>query len=198
VVDETSLDERLADLATGSRQGAVPMAAELIRARGDRRRRRKRAARASGGVLLAAAVAVGGISLARAGLPESAPPAADPTPSASAPLFVAPTPAPGEEYARELGYVYDAVDLDGGKVRVTVQQLRDEKGTAVPTGVVHELTLPAVTPVEVERLTGEPGDKLLEDVVGRLRSGPRWVFALDYDGEGRVRSLREAHWLSVE
>jgi hypothetical protein len=198
VVDETSLDERLADLATGSRQGAVPMAAELIRARGDRRRRRKRAARASGGVLLAAAVAVGGISLARAGLPDSAPPAADPTPSASAPLFVAPTPAPGEEYASELGYVYDAVDLDGGKVRVTVQQLRDEKGTAVPTGVVHELTLPAVTPVEVERLTGEPGDKLLEDVVGRLRSGPRWVFALDYDGEGRVRSLREAHWLSVE
>lgn len=199
MVDETGLDERLADLATGGRQGAVPMAAELIRARGDRRRRRKRAARASGGVLLAAAVAVGGLSLVRAGLPESAPPAADPSPSASAPLFVAPTPAPGEEYASELGYVYDAVDLDGGRVRVTVQQLRDEEGTAVPTGVVHELTLPAVTPVEVERLTGgEPGDKRLEDVVGRLRAGPRWVFALDYDGEGRVRSLREAHWLSVE
>ncbi|MFH9397997.1 hypothetical protein [Streptomyces sp. NPDC017556] len=198
MVDETSLDERLADLATGGRQGAVPMAAELIRARGDRRRRRKRAARASGGVLLAAAVIVGGLSLVRPGS-EPAPTAADPSPSASAPRFVAPTPAPGEEYASELGYVYGAVDLGGGRVRVTVQQLRDEKGRAVPTGVVHDLTLPAVTPVEVERLAGgEPADQRLEDVVGRLRSGPQWVFALDYDGEGRVQSLREAHWLTVE
>lgn len=198
MVDETSLDERLADLATGGRQGAAPMAAELIRARGDRRRRRKRAARASGGVLLAAAVVVGGLSLVRPGS-GPAPNAADPGPSASAPRFVAPTPAPGEEYAVELGYVYDAVELGGGRVRVTVQQLRDEKGKAVPTGVVHELTLPAVTPVEVERLTGgEPGDQRLEDVVGRLRAGPQWVFALDYDGEGRVQSLREAHWLTVE
>ncbi|MFH9268295.1 hypothetical protein ACH4KN_29185 [Streptomyces sp. NPDC017546] len=199
MVEETGLDERLADLAADGRQGAMPLAAEQIRARGDRRRRRKRAARASGGVLLAAAVVVGGLTLVRAGLPESAPPAAAPSPSASAPRFVAPTPAPGEEYASELGYVYGAVELDGGRVRVTVQQLRAEEGTAVPTGVVHELTLPTVTPVEVERLTGgEPGDKRLEDVVGRLRAGPQWVFALDYDAEGRVQSLREAHWLSVE
>ncbi|MER7700674.1 MULTISPECIES: hypothetical protein [unclassified Streptomyces] len=196
--EETGLDERLADLATGGRLGAVPMAAEQIRARGDRRRRRKRAARASGGVLLAAAVVVGGLTLLRPG-PEQAPTAADPNPSASASLFVAPTPAPGEEYASEFGYVYDAAVLDGGTVRVTVQQLRDEAGTAVPTGVVHELTLPATTPVEVEHLTGgTPGDVRLEDVAGRLRAGPRWVFALDYDAEGRVRSLREAHWLTVK
>ncbi|MFG3408998.1 hypothetical protein [Streptomyces sp. NPDC048142] len=198
MAEETSLDERLADLATGGRQAAVPLAAEQIRARGDRRRRRKQAARASGGVLLAAAVIVGGLSLLRPG-PDPAETAADPNPSATAPLFVAPTPAPGEEYASELGYVYDAVALDGGRVRVTVQQLRDEKGTGVPTGVVHSLTLPAVTPVEVEHLSGgKPEDLRLEDVVGRLRAGPQWVFALDYDGEGRVQSLREAHWLSVE
>lgn len=196
MVEDTGLDERLADLAADGRQGAVPLAAEQIRARGDRRRRRKRAARASGGVLLAAAVVVGGLSLVRPG-PE--PTAADPNPSASAPLFVTPTPAPGEEYATELGYVYGAVALDGGRVRVTVQQLRDEKGTAVPTGAVHELTLPAGTPVEVRDLAGgKPGDMRLEDVVDRLRDGPRWAFALDYDGEGRVQSLREAHWLSVE
>ncbi|MFI7088617.1 hypothetical protein ACIBUR_34125 [Streptomyces anulatus] len=196
MVEETGLDERLADLAADGRLGAVPLAAEQIRARGDRRRRRKRAARASGGVLLAAAVVVGGLSLVRPG-PE--PTAADPNPSTSAPLFVPPTPAPGEEYAAELGYVYDAVALDGGRVRVTVEQLRDERGTAVPTGVVHELTLPAVTPVEVRDLAGgKPGDMLLEEVVDRLRTGPRWAFALDYDGEGRVQSLREAHWLTVE
>ncbi|PCG83413.1 hypothetical protein CIB93_24530 [Streptomyces sp. WZ.A104] len=198
MAEETSLDERLADLATGGRQAAVPLAAEQIRARGDRRRRRKRAARASGGVLLVAAVVVGGLSLVRPGQ-DRAPTAADPNPSASASLFVPPTPAQGEEYASELGYVYDAVALDGGRVRVTVQQLRDEKGTGVPTGVVHSLTLPAVTPVEVEHLSGgKPGDLRLEDVVDRLRAGPQWVFALDYDGEGRVQSLREAHWLSVE
>lgn len=151
MAEETGLDEWLADLAADGRLGAVPLAAEQIRARGDRRRRRKRAARASGGVLLAAAVVVGGLSLVRPG-PE--PTAADPNPSTSAPLFVPPTPAPGEEYATELGYVYGAVALDGGRVRVTVQQLRDERGTAVPTGVVHELTLPAVTPVEVRDLAG--------------------------------------------
>ncbi|MDG9685650.1 hypothetical protein QC334_23460 [Streptomyces sp. DH18] len=196
MVEETGLDERLADLAADGRLGAVPLAAEQIRARGDRRRRRKRAARASGGVLLAAAVVAGGLSLVRPG-PE--PTAADPNPSTSAPLFVPPTPAPGEEYAAELGYVYDAVALDGGRVRVTVQQLRDESGTAVPTGVVHELTLSAVTPVEVRDLAGgKPGDMLLEEVVDRLRTGPRWAFVLDYDGEGRVQSLREAHWLTVE
>lgn len=153
MVEETGLDERLADLAAGGRQGAVPLAAEQIRARGDRRRRRKRAARASGGVMLAAAVVVGGLALVRPG-PEPAPAATAPGPSASAPPFVAPTPAPGKEYAVELGYVYDAVALDGDRVRATVQQLRDEKGTAVPTGVVHELTLPAVTPVEVRDLAG--------------------------------------------
>ncbi|MER7886742.1 hypothetical protein ABTY35_28445 [Streptomyces fimicarius] len=192
------MDERLADLAAGGRQGAVPLAAEQIRARGDRRRRRKRAARASGGVLLAAAVVVGGLALVRPG-PEPAPAATAPGPSASAPPFVAPTPAPGKEYAVELGYVYDAVALDGDRVRATVQQLRDEKGTAVPTGVVHELTLPAVTPVEVRDLAGgKPGDMRLADVVDRLQAGPRWAFALDYDGEGRVQSLREAHWLTLE
>ncbi|MFI6557412.1 hypothetical protein ACWGBY_16160 [Streptomyces griseus] len=192
------MDERLADLAAGGRQGAVPLAAEQIRARGDRRRRRKRAARASGGVMLAAAVVVGGLALVRPG-PEPAPAATAPGPSTSAPPFVAPTPAPGKEYAVELGYVYDAVALDGDRVRATVQQLRDEKGTAVPTGVVHELTLPAVTPVEVRDLAGgKPGDMRLADVVDRLRAGPRWAFALDYDGEGRVQSLREAHWLTLE
>lgn len=92
MAEETGLDERLADLAADGRLGAVPLAAEQIRARGDRRRRRKRAARASGGVLLAAAVVVGGLSLVRPG-PE--PTAADPNPSTSAPLFVPPTPAPG-------------------------------------------------------------------------------------------------------
>ncbi|MFF0507459.1 hypothetical protein ACFYUH_28195 [Streptomyces fimicarius] len=198
MVEETGWDERLADLAADGRQGAVPLAAEQIRARGDRRRRRKRAARASGGVMLAAAVVVGGPALVRPG-PEPAPAATAPGPSASAPPFVAPTPAPGEEYAVELGYVYDAVALDGDRVRATVRQLRDEKGTAVPTGVVHELTLSAVTPVEVRDLAGgKPGDMRLADVVDQLRAGPRWAFALDYDGEGRVQSLREAHWLTLE
>lgn len=195
MVEETGLDERLADLAADGRLGAVPLAAEQIRARGDRRRRRKRAARASGGVLLAAAVVVGGLSLVRPG-PE--PTAADPNPSTSASLFVPPTPAPGEEYAAELGYVYGAVALDGGRVRVTVQQLRDERGTAVPTGVVHELTLGGDPGRGAGPGRGKPGDMLLEDVVDRLRTGPRWAFALDYDGEGRVQSLREAHWLTVE
>ncbi|WP_329380461.1 hypothetical protein [Streptomyces sp. NBC_01716] len=198
MLDEIGLEERFADLASEGRRFAVPLAAEQIRARGDLRWRRKRVAKASGGVLLAAVVVVGGLSMVRSG-PESAPTAAKPKPSANAPQFVAPTPAPGEEYASEFGYVYDAVVLDGDRVRVTVQQLRDEKGTAVPTGVVHKVTLAAVTPVEVEHLAGgKPGDMRLEDVVDQLRAGPRWVFALDYDGEGRIQSLREAYWLTVE
>ncbi len=58
----------------------------------------------------------------------------------------APTPAPGEEYASEVGYVYDAM--------------------------------------------------VVEDAV--LRAGPQWVFAVDYDGEGRIQSLRETFRLTVE
>lgn len=197
MVDETGLDEHLADLAAEGRRSAVPMAAEQIRVLGDRRRRRKRAAQVSGGVLLAAAVAVGGVSLVLPG-PGPAPSATEPTPSRSAPAFVPPTPAPGEEYAGEIGYVYNATVLADG-VRVTVQQLRTERGSAVPTGVVHEVTLSPQTPVEVEQAAGgKPGDMRLEELVDRLRGGPRWVFVLDYDGEGRVQSLREAFWLTAE
>ncbi|MEG3630561.1 hypothetical protein [Streptomyces poriticola] len=195
MADETRLDDHLAGLAAEGRRFAVPLAAEQIRVRGDRRRRRKRAARLSGGVLLAAAVAVGGLSLVLPGT-ESAPAAGRPTAPNSLP-FVPPTPAPGEEYAVEIGYVYGAVVLEDA-VRVTVKQLRTERGTALPTGVVHQVTLSPQTPVEVERLAGgKPGDMRLGELVDRLRGGPRWVFALDYDGEGRVRSLREASWLSV-
>ncbi|MGW2354029.1 hypothetical protein [Actinacidiphila glaucinigra] len=197
MVDETSLDDHLAGLAAEGRRFAVPLAAEQIRVRGDRRRRRKRAARMSGGVLLAAAVAVGGLSLARPG-PESAPTAAKPTPSRSAPQFVPPTPAPGDEYASELGYVYNAMVVEDA-VQVTVEQLRIERGTAVPTGVVHQVTLPPQTPVEVEQVAGgKAGDVPLGELVDRLSGGPRWVFAVDYDGEGRIQSLREASWLTVE
>ncbi|WP_415951285.1 hypothetical protein [Streptomyces sp. KLOTTS4A1] len=196
MVDENVLDERLSGFAADSAQVVVPLPAELIRARGDRRRRRKRAAQMSGGALLAVAVAVGGLTLFR---PEPGPgPAADPDPSASASLFVAPTPVPGQEYATELGYVYDAVALDGDRVRITVEQVREEPARLRSTGVVHELTLAAVTPVEVAELAGgKRGDMRLVDLVDRLKSGPpQWVFALDYDGEGRVQSLREAYWLS--
>jgi len=197
MVDETSLDDHLAGLAAEGQRFAVPMAAEQIRVRGDRRRRRKRAAQMSGGVLLAAAVAVGGLSLVLPG-PGPAPSAAKPTPSRSAPQFVPPTPAPGEEYASEIGYVYNAMVLADG-VQVTVKQLRTERGTAVPTGVVHKVTLSPQTPVEVERVAGgKPGDMRLGELVDRLRGGPRWVFAVDYDGEGRIQSLREAFWLTVE
>ncbi|GAA3963661.1 hypothetical protein GCM10022384_14650 [Streptomyces marokkonensis] len=195
MVDETSLDDHLAGLAAEGRRSVVPLAAEQIRVRGDRRRRRKRAAQLSGGVLLAAAVAVGGLSLVRPGQ-EQAPAATSPTASGT-PRFVPPTPAPGEEYASEIGYVYDAKVVEDA-VRVTVEQLRTEGGTAVPTGVVHQVTLSPQTPVEVERLAGgKPGDVRLEELTDRLRGGPRWVFAVDYDGEGRVRSLREASWLTV-
>ncbi|MFH9571168.1 hypothetical protein ACH4MG_11540 [Streptomyces sp. NPDC017454] len=196
MVDESSLDDHLAGLAAEGRRSAVPLAAERIRVRGDRRRRRKRAAQLSGGVLLAAAVAVGGLSLVRPG-PEQAPAAAKPTAS-STPRFVPPTPSPGEEYASEIGYVYDATVV-GNAVRVTVEQLRTERGRTVPTGVVHQVTLSPQTPVEVEQLAGgKPGDVRLEELTDRLRGGPRWVFAVDYDGEGRVRSLREASWLTVD
>lgn len=197
MVDETSLDDRLAGLAAEGRRFAVPPAAEQIRVRGDRRRRVKRAARMSGGVLLAAAVAVGGLSLLRPA-PESAPTAARPTPSRNDPRFVPPTPSPGEEYAGEFGYVYDAVVVKDA-VQVTVEQLRTERGTAVPTGVVHQVTLSPQTPVEVEQMAGgKARDMRLGDLVDRLRGGPRWVFAVDYDGEGRIQSLREAFWLTVK
>ncbi|MQY14360.1 hypothetical protein SRB5_45260 [Streptomyces sp. RB5] len=196
MADDIGLDERLAGLAAEGRRSAVPLAAETIRARGDRRRRRRRAAQASGGVLLAAAVIAGGLTLFGRG-EEKAPTAAKP--SASAPLFVPPTPGPGEEYAAELGYVYGAKAVDGDRVRVTVKQLEEKNGTAVPTGVVHQLTLDSFTAVEVETLTGgRPGDARIGDVVDLLKGGPEWVFALDYDAEGRVRSLREVYWLTVK
>ncbi|GAB2906533.1 hypothetical protein [Streptomyces mayteni] len=193
MADETKLDGYLADLAEAGQRHAEPLAAERIRARGARRQRRRRAALASGGALLAATLALGGVSLTRAAQgPE--PPAVVPTPTAS--LFVPPTPAPGEEYASELGYVYGAV-LRGDTVRVTVEQLRAERGTATPLGVVHTLTLPRGMLVEARQLTaGSPADVRLDQLVSRLAAGPRWVFVIDYDSEGRVRSLREAYWLS--
>lgn len=197
MADETSLDEHLAGLAAEGRRLAVPLAAEQIRLRGDRRRHRRRAARISGGLLLATAVAVGGVSLVGPGR-EPATTAADPAPSRSTPSFVPPTPGPGEEYASELGYVYDAKLLVDA-VEVTVEQLRAEQGKAVPTGVVHQVTLSPRTPVEVEQVAGgEPRDVRLGDLVDRLQGGPRWAFALDYDSEGRIQSLREAFWLTVE
>ncbi|MGP4111506.1 hypothetical protein ACTWP5_11375 [Streptomyces sp. 4N509B] len=181
------------DLAASGQRHAEPIAAERIRARGERRLRRRRAALASGGAMLAVTLAVGGLSLSRAAQ-ESEPPALAPTPSASS--FVPPTPAPGEEYASELGYVYGAVPR-GDRVRVTVEQLRTEGETATPTGVVHALTLSRETLVEARRLTGgAPADVPLGDLVDQLAGGPRWAFAIDYDNEGRVRSLREAYWLA--
>lgn len=197
MADKTSLDDHLAGLAAEGQRFAAPLAAEQIRVRGDRRRRRKRAAQISGGVLLAAAVTVGGLSLALPG-PGPAPTAGDPTPSRSASRFVPPTPAPGEEYASETGYVYDAKEVATG-IQVTVKQLRAERGTAVATGVVHKEILAPQTPVEVDQLAdGKPGDMRLVELVEELRGGPRWVFAVDYDAEGRIQSLREAYWLTVE
>ncbi|MGC9495223.1 hypothetical protein [Streptomyces sp. WG7] len=193
MADETRLGDYLADLAESGRRHTDPLAAERIRARGEQRLRRKRAALASGGALLAAAVVLGGVSLTRATRgPE--PPAAVPAPTAS--QFVPPAPAPGEEYTSELGYVYGAV-AQGDTVRVTVERLRDVRGTATPGGGVHTLTLPRTTLVEARRLAGgNPADVELGELVDRLAAGPRWVFAIDYDGEGRVRSLREAYWLA--
>ena len=93
--------------------------------------------------------------------------------------------------------MYDAVVVKDA-VQVTVEQLRTERGTAVPTGVVHQVTLSPQTPVEVEQMAGgKARDMRLGDLVDRLRGGPRWVFAVDYDGEGRIQSLREAFWLTV-
>ncbi|MEU5654898.1 hypothetical protein ABZ802_04660 [Streptomyces sp. NPDC047737] len=192
MADETVLETYLADLAASGRRQAAPLAADRIRARGEQRVRRRRAALTSGGVLLVAAVAVGGLSLT--GAPRGPePPAVAPTPTASP--FVAPAPAPGEEYATELGHVYGAV-AEGDTVRVTVERLRSVGGTTAPTGVVHTLTLPRGLPVETRRLgDGEPADVELGGLVDPLAGGPRWVFAIDYDGEGRVHSLREAYWL---
>ncbi|ONK10114.1 hypothetical protein [Streptomyces sp. MP131-18] len=183
----------LADLAESGRRHAEPLAAERIRARGERRLRRRRTALASGGALLAASLALGGLSLTRAAQgPE--PPAVPPTPTASP--FVPPTPAPGEEYASELGYVYGAV-LRGDTVQVTVERIRAVRGTVAPVGPVHTLTLPRGTLVETRQLAdGNPADVRLDRLVSRLADGPRWVFVIDYDSEGRVHSLREAYWLS--
>ncbi|RBM23324.1 hypothetical protein [Streptomyces sp. PT12] len=196
MADETELDgylAGLADLADSGRRHAEPLSAERIRARGERRLRRRRAALASGGALLAVALAAGGVSLTRAAQgPE--PPAAVPTPTASP--FVPPTPAPGEEYASELGHVYGA-ELRGDMVRVTVEPLRAAGGAAEPVGETHTLTLPRGTLVETRRLTeGNPSDVQLDALVGQLADGPRWAFVIDYDSEGRVASLREAYWLS--
>ncbi|MFJ9029338.1 hypothetical protein ACIRQP_12585 [Streptomyces sp. NPDC102274] len=189
MADETELGRNLAELAESGRRQAVPTAAYRVRARGEQRLRRRRTALASGGALLAATLLVGGLSLAlSAGVPE--PPAVTPVPAPSP--FVRPSPAPGEEYASELGHVYGAV-AQGDTVRVTVRQLRAVRGTETPTGVVHTLTLPRATPVEARRLSGgRPADIQLGQLVDRLAGGPRWMFEIDYDGEGRVVSLREA------
>lgn len=198
MTDETELRDHLDDLArlaeSGRRQ-VVPLSAARIRAHGEQRLRRRRAAQTSGGALLAAALVLGGLSLAQVPWgPE--PSAADPTPTTS--LFLPPTPAPGEEYASELGYVYGAEARgDGDTVQVTVKQVRAVRGTAEPTGVVHTLTLPRSTVVEARQLAGgDPADVRLGRLVGELAAGPRWVFAIDYDSEGRVESLREAYWLA--
>ncbi|MFF5896926.1 hypothetical protein ACFY8O_13460 [Streptomyces argenteolus] len=193
MADETVLETRLADLAASGRRLAAPMAADRIRARGERRVRRRRAVLVSGGALLAVAVGVGGLSLT--GVPRGPePPAVVPTSTASP--FAPPAPAAGEEYAAELGHVYGAV-VKGDAVQVTVEQLRSEGGTAAPTGVVHTLTLPRGTLVETRRLLdGKPEDVELGALVDRLASRPRWAFAIDYDSEGRVHSLREAYWLT--
>ncbi|MFD6279217.1 hypothetical protein ACFWFI_27180 [Streptomyces sp. NPDC060209] len=193
MTDGTGLEDHLVDLAESGRRHAAPLAAERIRARGEQRLRRRRAALGSGGALLAVAVAVGGLSLTRASWgPE--PPTVIPAPTAA--QFVPPTPVPGEEYAGELGYVYGAV-AKGDTVQVTVEQLSTVRGTPAPVGVVHTLTLPRGTPVEARKLSGgDPADVQLGELVGRLAAGPRWVFAIDYDSEGRVHSLREAYWLA--
>ncbi|MQY14358.1 hypothetical protein SRB5_45240 [Streptomyces sp. RB5] len=191
-----NLEERLAELAAEGRRSAVPLAAERIRVRGDRRRRRKRAAAASGGVVMAAAVVVGVLSVVR--MPEGATTAAKPTVTPSASAFVTPVPGPGEEYASELGFVYDAV-VRGKSVQVTVAEVRYRKGVFRRSGMVHTVTLPPEIPVEAKNATGGRAQDLrMGDFVNLLKGGPEWVFALDYDAEGRVRSLREAYWLTVE
>ncbi|WP_406267146.1 hypothetical protein OH779_22105 [Actinacidiphila glaucinigra] len=190
MADGTELGRLLGELAESGRGRAAPVAAHQVRARGDQRRRRARTVRASVVAVFACALLGGGIALAgSARVPE--PGAATPSPPPS--RFAPPTPAPGEEYAGELGYVHDAV-AQGDSVRITVRQLLAVAGGApVPTGVVHTLTLPRTTPVETLRLSGgRPEDRELGGLVGRLAGGPRWTFEIDYDDEGRVASLREA------
>ncbi|MER5918028.1 hypothetical protein ABT124_49200 [Streptomyces sp. NPDC001982] len=190
MADETELGRRLAELAESAKGRAVPIAAYRVRARGNQRLRRRRTALATVVASLAAALVAAGLALAgSARVPEPAAVTPVPTPSP----FVRPSPAPGEEYASELGYVYGAV-AEGDTVRVTVQQLRGViQGTASPTGVVHTLTLPRATLVEARRLSGgRPADLQLGQLIGRLADGPRWMFRIDYDSEGRVESLREA------
>lgn len=193
MADETGLDSYLAELAESGRRHTSPLAAERIRARGEQRLRRRRAAVASGGALLVAALAVGGLSLTGTGR-GAEPPAVIPTPTAS--LFVPPAPAPGAEYASELGYVYGAV-VKGDTVQVTVEPVRAVRGTVAPVGGVHTLTLPRGTLVEARQsVGGDPADVRLDRLVSRLAAGRQWVFAIDYDSEGRVHSLREAYWLA--
>jgi hypothetical protein len=204
MTDGTDVEGRLADLAAMGSRYAVPPAAEQIRGRGERRRRRKRAAAMSGGVMLVAAVttvvALNGVTLPQLGR-RPAPPAAISTaaPAPDVSRFVPPAPAAGEEYASDFGHVSDPVTLGGDQVRVTVERLRAGRGTAVPTGETYRLTLSAQTPVEVEQASdGGPGDVTLAEFLGALRAEPRRVFAIDYDSEGRVQSLREAFWLTAE
>ncbi|MGW0930064.1 hypothetical protein [Streptomyces sp. NPDC002644] len=201
MAETTDWESRLAELAAEGSRSAAPQAAERIRARGDRRRRRRRAAAVSGGLVLAAAAAtvitLGGPRL----LPfveDSAPaPVATRPPVPDASPFVPPKPVPGQEYAGELAYLHDPV-LVGDRVRVTVEQLRAGRGAPPePTGVVHRLTLSPQIPVEVEDASGgAPGDVRPADLLDRLRTEPRRAFVIDYDGEGRVQSLREAFWLN--
>ncbi|MDT0268646.1 hypothetical protein RM844_20380 [Streptomyces sp. DSM 44915] len=194
MTDETELRGYLTDLADSGRRQAVPVAPASIRAHGERRLRRRRAALTTGGALLAVTVVVGGWSLAGVSRgPE--PPAVVPTTPTASP-FVPPTPAPGQAYASELGYVHGAV-ADGEMVNVTVEQLSSEDGTLESVGVTHTLTLPGWTRLEVRELAGgTPTDLELSDLVEALAGEPRWVFAIDYDSEGRVASLREAYWLT--
>ncbi|MEU6341476.1 hypothetical protein ABZ883_11080 [Streptomyces sp. NPDC046977] len=189
MADETELGRRLAGLAESGQGHVVPLAAHQVRARGERRTRRRRAAAAGGVALLACALVAGGLTLAAS---PRGPEPATAGPAPVAPPFTPPSPAPDEEYAGELGRVYGAV-AQGDFVRVTVQQLRAAPGGAEPTGVVHTLTLPGATLVETRLLSGgHRADLRLSELVGRLAGGPRWTFEIDYDGEGRVESLREA------
>ncbi|MGW7024119.1 hypothetical protein ACWGGS_32930 [Streptomyces decoyicus] len=182
-----------------------------MRTRGDQRRRRKRAAATAGGAFLSVALVAGGaglLSMWSSSVPD--PVAIAPAPTVSA--FTTPTPAPGEEYASELGYVYGAV-AEGGKVRITVRQLRELRGDAasayarahgltapphgealvVDTGTVHVLTLPEWTPVEAHELSGNRAtDMRLGQLVVELGSRPKWTFWIDYDTRRQVASLREA------
>ncbi|WP_030989177.1 hypothetical protein [Streptomyces sp. NRRL S-1813] len=210
MADQTEWGRRLHELTESSRRRVVAAPAERVRARGDQRRRRKRVAATAGGAFLPVALAVGGAGLLS--MPSSSTPdPAEVTPAPTASAFTTPTPVPGEEYASELGYVYGAV-TEGGKVRITVKQLRELRGDAasayarahgltapadgealaVDTGTVHTLTLPAWTPVEAHELSGNRAtDMRLGQLVGELRSRPKWTFWIDYDTRHQVASLRE-------